>query len=97
MVMGLSMALHEQSVVDPAFGHVVNGDLAGYHVAAHADVAGLEADWLEGNDPHAGPLGSRGVGEIGLAGLAAAITSAVRHATGFRARELPLKLERLLG
>ena len=96
MVMGLSMALHEQSVVDPEFGHVVNGDLAGYHVAAHADVAGLEADWLEGNDPHAGPLGSRGVGEIGIVGAAAAVANAAHHATGVRIRELPLTPDRFL-
>ncbi|MEU0240011.1 xanthine dehydrogenase family protein molybdopterin-binding subunit [Nocardiopsis sp. NPDC006198] len=90
MVMGLSMALYEQSVVDPAFGHVVNHDLAQYHVAVHADVSGLEADWLEGEDPHAGPLGSRGVGEIGIVGTAAAVANACHHATGVRVRSLPL-------
>lgn len=96
MVMGLSMALHEQSVVDPAFGHVVNADLASYHVAAHADVAGLEADWLEGEDFHAGPVGSRGAGEIGIVGAAAAIANAAHHATGIRVRDLPLTPDRFL-
>ncbi|GAB3708828.1 xanthine dehydrogenase family protein molybdopterin-binding subunit [Nocardiopsis oceani] len=96
MVMGLSMALHEQSVVDPRFGHVVNGDLAGYHVAANADVGEVEAFWLDEADPHLNPMGAAGVGEIGIVGMPAAIVNAAHHATGLRVRELPLTPDRFL-
>ncbi|GAB3747223.1 xanthine dehydrogenase family protein molybdopterin-binding subunit [Nocardiopsis nanhaiensis] len=96
MVMGLSMALHEQSVVDPRFGHVVNGDLAGYHVAANADVGEVEAFWLDEADPHLNPMGAAGVGEIGIVGMPAAIANAAHHATGLRVRELPLTPDRFL-
>ncbi|MFW5417698.1 xanthine dehydrogenase family protein molybdopterin-binding subunit [Nocardiopsis sp. CNT-189] len=96
MTMGLSMALHEQSVLDPRFGHVVNGDLAEYHIAANADVGRIDAAWLEGPDPLAGPTGSRGAGEIGIVGTAAAIANAAFHATGVRVRDLPLTADRFL-
>ncbi|WP_026116578.1 xanthine dehydrogenase family protein molybdopterin-binding subunit [Nocardiopsis valliformis] len=96
MVMGLSMALHEHGVVDPRFGHVVNGDLAGYHVAANADVDRVEAHWLEETDPHLNPMGAAGVGEIGIVGMPAAIANAAHHATGVRVRELPLTPDRFL-
>ncbi len=69
MTMGLSMALHEQSYVDPRFGHVVNHDFAEYHIAANADVGDLQAVWLDEQDPHSNPIGSRGIGEIGILGL----------------------------
>ena len=90
MVMGLSMALHEHSVLDERWAHVVNHDLAGYHVAAHADVADIEAVWLDETDEHINPMGSRGVGEIGIVGASAAVANATYHATGIRVRELPL-------
>jgi xanthine dehydrogenase YagR molybdenum-binding subunit len=96
MTMGLSMALHEQSVLDPRFGHVVNHDLAEYHVAANADVADLEAVWLDEEDPHANPVGARGIGEIGIVGAAAAIANAAWHATGVRVRDLPITADRFL-
>lgn len=96
MTMGLSMALHEQAVVDPRFGHVVNHDLAEYHVAAHADVAGLEAHWIDEEDPYVNPMGSKGIGEIGIVGGAAAIANAVHHATGVRVRQLPITPDALL-
>ena len=76
MTMGLSMALHEHSVLDPQFGHVINHDFAQYHIAAHADVADIEAIWLDEQDPHSNPMGSRGVGEIGIVGSPAAIANA---------------------
>lgn len=97
MIMGLGMALLEESVMDPRFGDYVNHDLAGYHVASHADVLGLEAHWIEEDDPHLNPMGSKGIGEIGIVGTAAAIANAVHHATGIRVRALPIKLEDLLG
>ena len=96
MVMGLSMALHEEGVVDPRFGHVVNGDLAEYHVAANADVGLVEVEWLEESDPHVNALGAAGVGEIGIVGSAAAVVNAAFHATGRRVRELPLTPDRFL-
>lgn len=96
MVMGLSAALHEHSVLDPRFGHVVNRDFAQYHVAAHADVADVEAFWLDEHDPHAGPSGGRGIGEIGIVGSPAAIANAVHHATGVRIRDLPITPDALI-
>ena len=96
MTMGLSMALHEESVLDPRFGHVVNHDFAGYHIAANADIHDIEAIWLGEPDPHANPMGTRGVGEIGIVGAAAAIANAVHHATGRRVRALPITLDQLL-
>jgi len=96
MTMGLSMALHEQSFVDPRFGHVVNHDFAEYHIAANADVGDIEAVWLDEQDPHSDPMGSRGIGEIGIVGAAAAIANAAYHATGIRVRDLPLTADRFL-
>ncbi|QKE85943.1 xanthine dehydrogenase family protein molybdopterin-binding subunit [Arthrobacter sp. NEB 688] len=96
LVMGLSVALFEESWRDPRFGHVVTQDLASYHVAAHADVLDVEAEWLEESDEAFTPMGSRGIGEIGIVGTAAAIANAVHHATGVRVRELPLTPDRFL-
>ncbi len=96
MTMGLSMALHENSVLDPRFGHVVNHDIAEYHIATNADVEDLRADWLDVADPHVNPMGSKGIGEIGIVGTAAAIANAVHHATGVRTRELPITLDKVL-
>ncbi|MCA1185203.1 xanthine dehydrogenase family protein molybdopterin-binding subunit [Saccharopolyspora sp. 6T] len=97
ITMGMSMALFEHSVLDPQFGHVINHDLAQYHVAAHADVADIEVSWLDEHDPHSNPMGSRGVGEIGIVGSPAAIANAVHHATGIRVRDLPITPDKLLG
>lgn len=90
MTMGLGMALHEKGELDPRFGHVVNHDLAEYHVPVNADVAEIEAAWLDEEDPQAGPLGARGIGEIGIVGAAAALANAAYNATGVRVREMPL-------
>jgi xanthine dehydrogenase YagR molybdenum-binding subunit len=97
MVMGLSMALHEQSVLDPAFVDFVNHDLATYHIASNADVDTVEVSWIEEDDPHLNPMGAKGVGEIGIVGTAAAIANAAYHATGVRIRDLPIRMERLTG
>jgi xanthine dehydrogenase YagR molybdenum-binding subunit len=96
MTQGLSMALHEHSVLDPRFGHVINHDFAGYHIAAHADVGSIEIDWLDQPDPRVNPMGSKGLGEVCIVGTAAAIANAVYHATGIRVRELPITLDKLL-
>lgn len=90
MTMGLSMALHEESMIDERYGHVVNRDLAEYHIAANADVLEQEAVWLDEEDPHSNPMGSRGIGEIGIVGTAAAVANATYNATGIRVRDLPL-------
>jgi xanthine dehydrogenase YagR molybdenum-binding subunit len=96
MTMGLSMALHEESVIDERFGHVVNHDFAGYHIACNADIADLDAVCLEEVDDRSTPMGSRGIGEIGIVGAAAAIANAVYHATGRRVRGLPITPDKLL-
>ncbi|MDA2891481.1 xanthine dehydrogenase family protein molybdopterin-binding subunit [Mycolicibacterium sp. BiH015] len=96
MTMGLSMALHEESVRDARFGHVVTQDLATYHISAHADVADIDAIWLDDVDEFLNPMGSRGAGEIGIVGAAAAVANAVYHATGVRVRELPVTLDKVL-
>ena len=90
LVMGLSGALLEESVRDPRHGHVVTQDLATYHVASHADVHDIEVEWLDEVDHLATPFGGRGIGEIGIVGTAAAVANAAWHATGVRARDLPL-------
>ncbi|MEU8679140.1 xanthine dehydrogenase family protein molybdopterin-binding subunit [Streptomyces sp. NPDC048560] len=96
MVMGLGMALTEGSTVDPAFGDFTESDLASYHVPVCADVPDISAHWIEEDDPHLNPMGSKGIGEIGIVGTAAAIGNAVRHATGARLRSLPLTPDKLL-
>lgn len=82
MTMGLSMALHETSVLDPRTGHVVNHDFAEYHIATCADAANVRAYWVDEHDPHVNPMGAKGIGEIGIVGTAAAIANAAHHATG---------------
>jgi xanthine dehydrogenase YagR molybdenum-binding subunit len=96
MTMGLSMALFEHSVMDPRFGHIVNHDFAEYHIAAHADVADIDAVWLDEADPEMNPMGSRGIGEIGIVGSAAAVANAAHHATGVRVRDLPITPDKFL-
>jgi xanthine dehydrogenase YagR molybdenum-binding subunit len=96
MTMGLSMALHEEAYMDPRFGDYANHDLAGYHIATHADVPAIEASWVDEHDDELGPLGAKGVGEIGIVGTAAAIANAVWHATGIRQRHLPIRPDRVL-
>lgn len=96
MTMGLGMALMEGSTIDPVAGDFAERDLASYHVPAHADVRSVEAYWIEEDDRHLNPMGSKGIGEIGIVGAAAAIGNAVHHATGVRLREVPMRPDRLL-
>ncbi|MFI8193240.1 xanthine dehydrogenase family protein molybdopterin-binding subunit [Streptomyces sp. NPDC085946] len=95
MIWGISMALHEEAVRDHVSGGHYGADLAGYHVATHADVPAVEADWVDDPDPD-DPVGIKGVGEIGVVGAAAAIANAVWHATGIRHRNLPIRPDRVL-
>jgi xanthine dehydrogenase YagR molybdenum-binding subunit len=94
--MGLSMALHEQSVLDPRFGDYVNHDFAEYHIATNADVGTIDVTWIDEEDRHFNPMGAKGLGEIGIVGTAAAIANAIYHATGIRVRTLPITLDTLL-
>jgi xanthine dehydrogenase YagR molybdenum-binding subunit len=96
MTWGLSMALHEESVLDPRFGDYVNHDFAEYHIATNADVGEIDVSWIDEEDPHVNPMGVKGIGEIGIVGTAAAIANAVYHATGIRVRDLPITLDKLL-
>jgi len=96
MVMGIGMALTEHAVVDARSGRVVNGSLGDYLVPVNADVAALDVTFVEEHDPHVNPLGVKGVAELTLVGVPAAIANAVYHATGRRVRELPITVERLL-
>jgi xanthine dehydrogenase YagR molybdenum-binding subunit len=95
MTMGLSAALHEESFIDARFGHVVNNDLAGYHIACHADVPDIRAHWIEEFDPYFGATGAKGIGEIGIVGVPAAIGNAIHNATGKRLRSLPFTPDKL--
>ncbi|MEA2356222.1 MAG: xanthine dehydrogenase YagR molybdenum-binding subunit [Solirubrobacteraceae bacterium] len=96
MTMGISMALLEESLIDREFGDFLNRDLAQYHVATIADAPAIEVGWVEEDDDQLNPMGSKGIGEIGIVGTAAAVANAVHHATGVRVRRLPITLDRLL-
>ncbi len=96
MTMGLGMALLEHSVMDREFGDYLNHDLAQYHVPACADVADIDAAWLDEDDEQINPMGSKGIGEIGIVGTAAAVANAVHHATVVRVRELPITPDKLV-
>jgi xanthine dehydrogenase YagR molybdenum-binding subunit len=96
MIWGVSFALHEQAIVDPRSGRVMNPNLAEYHVPVNADVPSLEAILVEESDPHVNALGIKGVGEIGITGTGAAVANAVWHATGVRPRRFPITLDQLI-
>lgn len=97
VVMGIGMALFEHTTYDPQNGAPINSNLADYVMAVNADAPPIDVHFLDYPDKEINELGARGIGEIGLAGVAPAITSAVHHATGVRVRELPVKIENLLG
>ena len=96
VVMGIGMALFEHTSYDPQNGAPINSNLADYVMAVNADAPPIDVYFLDYPDKEMNELGARGIGEIGLAGIAAAITAAVHHATGVRVRELPVKIEHLL-
>lgn len=96
MTMGAGAALMEELAVDKRFGFFVNHDLAGYEVPVHADIPHQEVIFLEETDPMSTPLKAKGVGELGICGVGAAIANAVYNATGIRVREYPLTLDKYL-
>ncbi len=97
MIWGIGQALMESSTMDHALGRYVSKNLTGGLVPVSADVPDLEVHFADEFDPHASPLGARGVGEIGPVGVAPAIANAVFHATGIRIREVPIRVEHLMG
>ena len=96
VVMGIGMALFEETTYDPQNGAPINSNLADYIVTVNSDAPPIDVHFLDYPDKEINELGARGIGEIGLAGVAAAITAAVHHGTGVRVRELPVKIENLL-
>lgn len=96
VVWGIGMALMEESLFDPRDGRIVNANLADYHVPTNADIGRIDVDVVPEHDPYINALGARGIGEIGITGVAAALANAVYHATGVRVRELPITLDKLL-
>jgi xanthine dehydrogenase YagR molybdenum-binding subunit len=96
IVWGIGMALEEESLMDHNYGRFINHDLAEYHVPVNADIAELDVIFVPEEDDKVNPLGIKGLGEIGIIGVAAAISNAVFHATGKRVRDLPITLDKLL-
>jgi xanthine dehydrogenase YagR molybdenum-binding subunit len=97
IVMGVGMGLFEETVYDSRSGHPINDNFADYIVPTIADTPQIDVHFLDIPDPLLNEYGARGIGEIGLAGIAPAITAAVYHATGVRVRQLPVRIENLLG
>jgi xanthine dehydrogenase YagR molybdenum-binding subunit len=95
IIMGVGMALTEETLLDERCGRIVNSSLTGYHVPTHADIPDIEIHFVDRPDPHT-PLGAKGIGELGIVGAAAAIANAVYHATGKRIRDLPITPDKLL-
>ena len=96
VTMGLGMALMEETVLDQQSGRLVVRNLADYHVPVHADIGDIDVIFIDKPDPHISRMGVRGVGEIGITGVAAAVANAIYHATGKRIRELPITPDKLL-
>jgi xanthine dehydrogenase YagR molybdenum-binding subunit len=96
IVGGIGMALEEESVLDHALGRFMTRHLADYHIPVNADVQDIEVIFVDERDDIVNPLGAKGLGEIGIVGVAAAIANAVHHATGRRVRDLPITLDRLI-
>ncbi|RZI84883.1 MAG: xanthine dehydrogenase family protein molybdopterin-binding subunit [Rubrivivax sp.] len=96
IIWGVGMALMEETWRDPRDGRYVNSNLAEYHVPVNADIGQIDVIVVPEDDPHVNPLGAKGIGEIGITGVAGALANAVFHATGKRVRELPITLDKLL-
>ena len=96
LVWGIGSALTEKSELDTRYGRYTNANLAEYHVPVNADIGLLDITLLGKPDPHINPLGARGIGEIGITGVAGSIGNAVYHATGVRVRDLPITLDKVM-
>jgi xanthine dehydrogenase YagR molybdenum-binding subunit len=96
VVWGMGMALHEETVIDHNFGRIMNANIAEYHVPVNADVHDIKVIFVDEQDDIVNPLGVKGLGEIGIVGVPAAIANAIYHATGKRVRNLPITLDKLL-
>lgn len=97
VVMGIGMALHEETFIDATLGRWMNHNYAEYHIPAHADIQAIDVIFVDEPDPKVTPLGVKGLGEIGLVGTAAAVANAIYHATGKRVRELPVTIDKIIG
>jgi xanthine dehydrogenase YagR molybdenum-binding subunit len=96
MTMGVGAALSEELVVDPRAGFFVNHDLASYEVPVHADIPHQEVVFLDETDPISSPMKAKGVGELGICGVSAAVANAIYNATGIRVRKYPITLDKLI-
>jgi xanthine dehydrogenase YagR molybdenum-binding subunit len=96
VVWGIGMALHEETLIDHDFGRIMNANIAEYHVPVNADVHEIKVIFVDEQDDIVNPLGIKGLGEIGIVGVPAAIANAIYHATGKRVRDLPITLDKLL-
>jgi xanthine dehydrogenase YagR molybdenum-binding subunit len=95
IIMGLGLALTEETLFDPRSGRIINPSLAEYHMPTHLDAPQIEVMWTDIPDPQA-PMGAHGIGEIGITGVGAAVANAIYNATGRRVRELPITLDKLM-
>ena len=95
VVMGLGQALHEEALTDHRLGRLMNHNFAEYHIPANADVGDIEVIFVEEPDRQVSALGVKGLGEIGLVGVAAAVANAIFHATGARVRSLPITIDKI--
>jgi xanthine dehydrogenase YagR molybdenum-binding subunit len=95
VVWGMGMALHEETLIDHRFGRMMNANIAEYHVPVNADVHDIDVIFVDEQDEFVNPMGIKGLGEIGIVGVPAAIANAVYHATGVRVRDLPITLDKL--
>jgi len=96
VVWGIGMALHEETLIDHKFGRIMNANIAEYHVPVNADVHDIKVIFVDESDDIVNPLGIKGLGEIGIVGVPAAIVNAIYHATGKRVHGLPITLDKLL-
>ena len=96
MIMGIGMALMEETPLDPVLGRYAGKGFADYHVPVHADIGDVTAEWIEEHDPYINPLGAKGIGEVGIVGVAAAVANAVYNATGRRIRSLPITPDKVI-
>jgi len=93
---GIGMAMTEEAIIDNRYGRYINGNFADYHVPVNADIPQIEAIFIDKADPVINPVGTKGIGEISLIGVAPAIANAVYNATGIRVRELPITPDKLI-